>query len=119
MTEQKSSLPVLTKANYSDFAVERNIVIISSHTFDNGARNLLFWGRLTANDEPRSFGGYTQDIDKCERYAYDEISRKTFPLCGSDFPLMDWRKRLKDGDDFIICVDDLINIATPINGYVW
>lgn len=56
---------------------------------------LLFWGRRTEDDEERSFGGYTCDIEKCERYTraeleawrgglteeypfFDEIERKDF-----------------------------------------
>lgn len=34
---------------------------------------LLFWGKYTRYDEKRSFGGYTSNIDKCERYTLDEI----------------------------------------------
>ena len=34
---------------------------------------LLFWGNKTNDEEPRSFGGYTSDIDKCERYSEEEL----------------------------------------------
>lgn len=34
---------------------------------------LLFWGELTPDNSKRSFGGYTCDFNKCERYTEDEI----------------------------------------------
>ena len=36
---------------------------------------LLFWGSLTDDDAKRSYGGYTMDIDKCERYTRDELEK--------------------------------------------
>ena len=34
---------------------------------------LLFWGELTGDGAPRSFGGYTCRVDRCERYTRDEL----------------------------------------------
>ena len=36
---------------------------------------LLFWGSLTDDDMERSYGGYTMDINKCERYTRDELEK--------------------------------------------
>ena len=36
---------------------------------------LIFWGRHTQDDEQRSFGGYTRDLNKCERYTRDELEQ--------------------------------------------
>ena len=36
---------------------------------------LLFWGSLTDDDMERSYGGYTMDIDKCERYTRNDLER--------------------------------------------
>ena len=36
---------------------------------------LLFWGHLTDDNEKRSFGGYTVDINKCEKYTREELEQ--------------------------------------------
>ena len=52
----------------------RNYVIVcNEHTNAKKAGELLFWGFHTENDEERSFGGYTTDIDKCEKYTRQEL----------------------------------------------
>lgn len=51
----------------------RKYVIVSNVHSGASSANILFWGRLTADNEKRSFGGYTADIDSCERYTMDEI----------------------------------------------
>jgi len=33
----------------------------------------MFWGTQTEDDEERSFGGYTIDVDDCEKYTKQEI----------------------------------------------
>lgn len=68
---------------------------------------LLFWGEYTQDCEKRSFGGYTVDVDKCEKYTIDELSNYKFKVWGVDF----------DGhiprsiDDFAIKVDDLLKLG--------
>ena len=48
------------------------VIVCNRHTsFIKGT--LLFWGELTPDNNKRSFGGYTCDINKCERYTEDEI----------------------------------------------
>lgn len=37
---------------------------------------LIFWGRLTDDDEERSFGGYTNDSSQCERYSLQELKNE-------------------------------------------
>lgn len=34
---------------------------------------LLFWGHRTEDKEKRCFGGYTSNLDECERYTLEEI----------------------------------------------
>ena len=36
---------------------------------------LLFWGHLTSDKEKRSFGGYTVDVNKSERYTKEELEK--------------------------------------------
>lgn len=34
---------------------------------------LMFWGSQTEDDEKRSFGGYTMDVEGCEKYTKEEL----------------------------------------------
>ena len=52
---------------------KRQFVIVSNKHSGNWGGCMLFWGQLTANNEKRSFGGYTHGIDRCERYTLEEI----------------------------------------------
>lgn len=36
---------------------------------------LLFWGHRTSDNERRSFGGYTVDVNKSERYTKEELEK--------------------------------------------
>ena len=36
---------------------------------------LLFWGHLTGDNDKRSFGTYTVDIEKCEKYTKEELKQ--------------------------------------------
>lgn len=107
----------------------RRYVIISPHTALTGTVNryMVFWGQLTPDDaERRSFGGYTSDITKCERYTRDEIKDywKDTPdnlkpvFAGEDFPEHEWRARLKKGDEVAITIDQLDVHCHRHNGYL-
>lgn len=50
----------------------REYVIVCNRNRKNG-EDLLFWGSLTRYDEKRSFGGYTSEVDKCEKYTLEDI----------------------------------------------
>lgn len=41
---------------------------------------LQFWGDLTDDNQPRSFGGYTENIDECEKYTLSELSRMRYKI---------------------------------------
>lgn len=66
---------------------------------------LLFWGHKTNDDEKRSFGGYTSDIEKCERYSIEDLEKSNY-----NFPLYNGENEadFKEIDDVIIKVDDLL-----------
>lgn len=66
---------------------------------------LLFWGHYTGDNDKRSFGGYTSDIEKCERYSIEDIEK-----CDYNFPLYNGENEadFKKIDDVIIKVDDLL-----------
>lgn len=66
---------------------------------------LLFWGHKTNDDEKRSFGGYTSDIEKCERYSIEDLEKSDY-----NFPLYNGENEadFKKIDDVIIKVDELL-----------
>lgn len=71
---------------------------------------LLFWGSLTDDDMERSYGGYTMDINKCERYTRDELERWRLYWRGNlkeEYPFFD---ELKDKSDFYKQDEILIRI---------
>lgn len=53
---------------------ERRYVLLSVKWCVNGS--LVFWGTRTADKEKRSFGGYTNDLNQCERYTFDEANNE-------------------------------------------
>lgn len=38
--------------------------------------HLMFWGSQSKDDERRSFGGYTMDVENCEKYTKDELNKE-------------------------------------------
>ena len=60
--------------------MNRNYVIVCNNHEGILKDALLFWGHYTKNTEQRSYGGYTQQFDKCEKYTKVEIES-----CGYDF----------------------------------
>jgi len=64
--------------------------------------HVLFWGEHTEDNEPRSYGGYTINLDRCEHYTKQELieSEWGFPFYRTN---MNWRKQ----EDFFIKVSDL------------
>lgn len=56
---------------------ERKYVLVSAKWTKE---HLVFWGRLTKDEEDRSYGGYTSDLKSCERYSLDEVKEQFEPL---------------------------------------
>lgn len=54
--------------------MKREYVIVCNEHSGYYPGVLLFWGENTPDEaEKRSFGGYTSDLDKCEKYTLEEI----------------------------------------------
>lgn len=53
--------------------MERNYVIVCNEHKSVVPGSLLFWGEHTEDSAKRSYSGYTCQIDKCERYAREEL----------------------------------------------
>lgn len=57
----------------TEINTERKYVLVSAKW---SRASLMFWGRLTRDEEDRSFGGYTPDLDSCERYSLSEVKNE-------------------------------------------
>lgn len=85
--------------------MNREYVIVCNEHKSMFPSCLLFWGHYTGDNEQRCFGGYTSDIDKCERYTIDEIKAKNY-----NFPIYDKRMNFhsfKRHDAVIIKISQL------------
>lgn len=67
--------------------MQRDYVIVCNEHRGYIPGVLLFWGGFTEDGaEKRSFGGYTSDLDRCERYTLEEVKHS-----GYHFPVYDER----------------------------
>lgn len=88
------------------FRLDREYIIVCNEHKGIFPGALLFWGHKTEDNEERSFGGYTSDIDKCEMYTLREIEEKKylFPVYEKGMPFYDFKKL----NDVIIKKEDLL-----------
>ena len=75
---------------------------------------LLFWGHLTEDNEERSFGGYTVDINKCEKYTREELKEyRKRKFCEETMLFLDetvkpfWQLK---NYDLLVTIEDLVNL---------
>lgn len=68
---------------------------------------LLFWGEHTEDNEKRSFGGYTIDVTKCEKYTLEEVQERKFKVQGIDFE----GRIPRNMDDCAIKVSELLKMG--------
>ena len=87
----------------------RVYVIISAKHMANDRGRLIFWGSggATKTEEKRSFGGYTCDISKCERYTREEVLKGNCVSTEEATKKINWKKMFKSVDSFYIRVDRL------------
>lgn len=104
---EKQMLKTINKNVNRAFTLDREYIIVCNEHNGIFAGCLLFWGHKTEDNERRSFGGYTSDIDNCEMYTLKEIEEK-----GYNFPVFDSRKHdiywMLDQDDVVIKKSDLL-----------
>lgn len=83
--------------------MKREYVIVNN---EHGVpERFLFWGMKSKDCEERSFGGYTDNLDNCERY-----SKKDILQSGYDFKFYEEGMSIDDfikHDDVVIKLKDL------------
>lgn len=87
--------------------MDREYVILSLRHTGIIKDALLFWGVYTQDKEERSFGGYTVDITKCEKYTLEEIQKEKIKIYGIDFK----DQAPKTIDDYAIKISDLFKLG--------
>lgn len=99
---------------------DRKYVIASNkHRQDD---YLQFWGELTKDEEKRCFGGYPADIERCEKYTFEELKSKGYVntranSCG--FPIFSDktdRIKLQTEEHYIIKLTDLFKVFRKFTG---
>lgn len=90
---------------------EREYVIVCNEhkAIFNGV--LLFWGNRTQDDAERSYGGYTCDLDKCERYTREELEKWRTPH-EKEYPFLEEiTKPFNKNDEVLITIKELEKIG--------
>ncbi len=79
----------------------------------------MFWGHLTKDDEKRSFGGYTDDINACERYTFEEArSERTTHYEYRGESLTELMNINRDGT-WIVNINDLHLLGKKVTVYTY
>lgn len=81
-------------------SIKRDYVIVCNR-YKGLAGSLLFWGIHTEDNEERSFGGYTSDLNNCEKYALGEFKEDEFPIYEGN------KDKWEKYQDFAIRIDQL------------
>lgn len=84
---------------------ERRYVLLSVKWCRNGT--LIFWGSRTADEEGRSFGGYTDDLNQCERYTFDEARNERHDHYEYKDETIEELMNIDRGGTWIVNIDDL------------
>ncbi|MCR1941262.1 hypothetical protein [[Clostridium] symbiosum] len=96
--------------------MQRDYVIVCNEHSGYYPGVLLFWGELTEdNAEKRSYGGYTSDLDKCEKYTLEEVKRSRY-----HFPVYDGRmtrESFKRNRDVAIKISQLSELGYVIKRF--
>lgn len=110
ITKDKTRL----KKEIGGLLMDRNYVIVCNRHKGIGNSTLLFWGSYTEDEAARrSFGGYTSDINMCEKYTLKEIEKEKFLIYGRDCNYDNFRKF----DDFAIEIKRLKRLGRPMLVY--
>lgn len=103
---EKQMLAQINRNVSHAFRLDREYIIVCNEHKGIFTGALLFWGHKTEDNERRSFGGYTSDIDKCEMYTLKEIKEKelSLPVYKEGMSFYDFLKL----DDVVIRKRDLL-----------
>lgn len=84
---------------------ERCYVLLSVKWCRQG--ELVFWGSKTVDDEERSFGGYTNNLNQCERYTHDEARNERHSHYKYKGETLEQLMNIDRAGTWIVHVDDL------------
>jgi hypothetical protein len=88
--------------------MERNYVIVSTQYIHDGL--VQFWGEYTPDDaKRRSYGGYTRNLDTCEKYTSKELKANCYK-----FPFYRKNMHWLRTDNFYIKMSNLDKLGTKM-----
>ena len=71
----------------------------------------MFWGTKTHDEQERSFGGYTNDLDVCERYTFSEVRDAHYNHSVYDGEALDELMNAERDGTWIVRIEDLDNLG--------
>jgi|SRR6185312_1028182 len=80
---------------------------------------LMFWGTISEDDNERSFGGYTDDINACERYTFEEARNERHSHYEYNDETLDQLMNDNRDGTWIIHINDLGNLGKAVVHYVY
>lgn len=95
---------------------ERSYVLLSVK-WTRGS--LIFWGTVTTdNAARRSFGGYTDDINICEKYTFEEARKESSHFHEYKGETLRSLKKIEEEGTWIIDIRDLDKLGRLVTHYV-
>lgn len=92
---------------------ERDYMIVCLRHYKKG-EDLLFWGKLTKDNEERSYGGYTTIACDAERYTLQELRGSNYDFKMAENTIITnptaFYERYKKDEDVIVNVDSVWHI---------
>lgn len=100
-----------------EISKERCYVLLSVKWTRQGS--LMFWGSLTEDDKKRSFGGYTDDINACEKYTYEEVASRAWDFHKYNDERLNELKQIDSDGTWIVHIEDLSKLGRVVTKYVY
>lgn len=78
---------------------------------------LMFWGRKSEESQPRSYGGYTEDVELCERYTFEEARSERIDFHEYEGESIARLKQINPDGTWIIRIDELEKLGSKTTSY--
>lgn len=94
---------------------ERNYVILSIKWTGDA---LIFWGSKSEDTQKRSYSGYTNDIQSCERYTFEEARSERSEFHEYKGESISELKQIDRDGSWIIQIDELEKLGKKTTSYI-
>ena len=79
----------------------------------------MFWGTKTKDDEERSFAGYTDDINACERYTFNEARNERHSHYEYNDETLEQLMNIDRDGTWIVHINDLEKLGKALSCFVY